>query len=370
MTGKKADRIKGWQQSLQSAIDSLIIDELLIEGGFDPLVNPEFDVDFVFNEIEQERLIAKENHEIHKFNSNLQSFEETRAAIGKDPTVDESRLHFNMFGNTANEAAQAATENKSQPENQNGKRDGPKRQTESEKHYSLDESDEQTPFQSLLEKNIKQSADTLSQIYEDMKKSVLYQIERRESRNTFPMNIKSGMIRFNQLEQDRLSKTMESHAKEMLMSGILSAHESVSSYKQVKMSVAHGTIRTFITENNKSLEERLKKVIDSRLKTITSEKEVGLAIHSVFKSLQHQMISSVKSAYVKSYNYGYALGLLSADESYASVYYEGECKSCLSRSKEIINLKQFSSLDEIAIFYRIPSWHPNCECELKNVKGG
>ena len=82
------------------------------------------------------------------------------------------------------------------------------------------------------------------------------------------------------------------------------------------------------------------------------------------------MISSVKSAYVKSYNYGYALGLLSADESYASVYYEGECKSCLSRSKEIINLKQFSSLDEIAIFYRIPSWHPNCECELKNVKGG
>ncbi|MED3353251.1 hypothetical protein P4388_32615, partial [Bacillus thuringiensis] len=148
MSGIKADRVKGWQKAIQTKIDKYMIDEILIEGGFDPLVNPDFDINFVFDEFEQEKKIAKENHALLMWNSNIATWEETRIECGREPVADESRLAFQMIGATTTDAE---VDNKNAPENQNGKRTAPKKKTEAlqesvfnhipiERYDSLDES--------------------------------------------------------------------------------------------------------------------------------------------------------------------------------------------------------------------------------------
>ena len=97
MTGTKADRVKGWQLQIQDQIDKYLIEELLVEGGFDPIVNPEFDCDFVFNEIELESIIKKESHEIFKFTNNAITWEEMREGLGEEPVAEESHLFYQMI---------------------------------------------------------------------------------------------------------------------------------------------------------------------------------------------------------------------------------------------------------------------------------
>lgn len=130
MGGIKADRVKAFQLAIMTHFNKQVIEELLIEGGFDPYVNPDHEVEIVFNEIEMEQLIKRETHEIYKFEHNIISFEEVRSNINLDPVVDEARLMHNMLGKGSEEDASKETDNKQKPENQNGKRTGPKKATE------------------------------------------------------------------------------------------------------------------------------------------------------------------------------------------------------------------------------------------------
>lgn len=374
MTGQKADRVKGWQKIIQTAIDSFIVDELLVEGGFDPLINPDFDVDFVFNEIEMEQKIKQENHEIHKFNSNLQTWEETRQAIGKDPVADESRLHYQMIGGFGSEAAINTTGNQNQPENQNGKRLGPKRATEFEESvmngitFSEKESDRQ--FKKLIDENTNVIQDKLNQSYDHMRQEIIRQIETRKNRNEFPLKNVSEMYRFNQLETDRFNELLVKQTNVMLQKGIEQAETQYGREIKINQSLAIETIKSEIEEQTIRLQESLKHSINTKLKEATSEEEIISGITSIFETLRFRVKTNAKTMLAKGYNYGYVLTLMSQDEDYASVYYEGTCQTCIRKSREKIKLKQLSSLDEVAIFYRIPPWHPNCECEVVHFKGG
>lgn len=90
------DRIKSYQRTLAEQIRFSIINELLLEAGFNPFGHVEGresdECWFRFKEIDLDSQIARENHEINKFNSNLQTMEETRQNLGLDPEVDEDRL--------------------------------------------------------------------------------------------------------------------------------------------------------------------------------------------------------------------------------------------------------------------------------------
>lgn len=141
MGGIKTDRVKSFARTIGIEFTRQIIEELLVEGGFDPFANPDYAVELVFNEIEMEALIKRETHEIFKFEHNAQTFEEMRLAIGKDPMVDESRLNRFIAAELASQQAaekeaaagggSSETDNKQTPENQSGKRSGPKKATES-----------------------------------------------------------------------------------------------------------------------------------------------------------------------------------------------------------------------------------------------
>lgn len=92
------DTVKYIQRILSIFIKEKILNELLLEGGYNPILNEEDMVSYEFEEISLETKVKKENHEMLKFQSNIIPFEDTRRNMGmKDTIIDESRLYKNMI---------------------------------------------------------------------------------------------------------------------------------------------------------------------------------------------------------------------------------------------------------------------------------
>ena len=91
------DTVKYIQRILSTFIEWQIINELLLEGGFD-IFDPLNRVEYVFEEISLETKIKKENHEMLKWQSNVTTFEEGRRRMGmRDVPDDEERLFQRMI---------------------------------------------------------------------------------------------------------------------------------------------------------------------------------------------------------------------------------------------------------------------------------
>lgn len=120
------DLVKDFQINLEGSIQS-IVNEILFEGGYDPVLEEEDRVAFEFVEIEQNVKIARENHELMKYLSNAQSIDSYLRNIGEDPINDDEleRFYGNLFGGADKNKPEDQVDNKNQPENQHGKQDGP-----------------------------------------------------------------------------------------------------------------------------------------------------------------------------------------------------------------------------------------------------
>lgn len=85
------NRIQAFQRILAVGIDSFIIQEILIEGGFDPILNPNDDVDFVFNQIDIDEVVKQENHTIYLYEHNSITEDEMRYDLGREALDDSER---------------------------------------------------------------------------------------------------------------------------------------------------------------------------------------------------------------------------------------------------------------------------------------
>lgn len=149
MTDELSDRIKAFQQAIETGINFFIIKDLLIEGGFDPLNNPDDVVTFEFLENDLDRKIKAENHAIYKYEHNSITEDEMRDEIGKDPITDRSKMFQTLItqANAAYEASLSSssttsssgdeeqgtgeTNNKNKPTNQHGTKTSSKKTTNS-----------------------------------------------------------------------------------------------------------------------------------------------------------------------------------------------------------------------------------------------
>lgn len=95
-TTEFVDRVKAFQRAFVADIDQMIIHELLMEGGFDPILNPDDNVDFVFNEIDYDAKIKNENHAIFQYVQNSITENEMRMLIGRDPITDRAQMYMNL----------------------------------------------------------------------------------------------------------------------------------------------------------------------------------------------------------------------------------------------------------------------------------
>lgn len=93
MESQAHDTVKHIQRTMAIFLREHMINELLLEGGFNPILNSEDVVNFVFNEINIETRIKLENHEMAKFQSNMITYPEMRRMIGKKEQVDIEELY-------------------------------------------------------------------------------------------------------------------------------------------------------------------------------------------------------------------------------------------------------------------------------------
>lgn len=88
--------VREFQNVIRTFIEESIINELLLEGGFQ--IDENNRVDFFFPEIDIDDKIKFENHIINMYTNNVMTEEESRIAIGLDPLTDDQRygMYFNM----------------------------------------------------------------------------------------------------------------------------------------------------------------------------------------------------------------------------------------------------------------------------------
>lgn len=145
MTDEMSDRIKAFQLCIEQGVTFHIVKELLIEGGFDPLNNPDDIVTFEFLENDMDRKIKAEVHSIYKYEHNSITEDEMRDEIGKDPITDRALMYQTLitqanaqveaqakaqFSNTSTSGTKS-TNNKNTPTNQHGTKTSPKKTTNS-----------------------------------------------------------------------------------------------------------------------------------------------------------------------------------------------------------------------------------------------
>lgn len=159
LSGEFADRVKAFQKVMAIFVNQFIVKELLMEGGFDPILNPDDAVSFTFKEIDIDAKIKAENHAIYKYEHNAISEDEMRELLGRDPIEDgdqRTKMHLQVItlatmeasaalsptstDNSADSATKSSdktkkeTDNKNKPTNQSGTKTSPKKESH-EVHY-------------------------------------------------------------------------------------------------------------------------------------------------------------------------------------------------------------------------------------------
>jgi hypothetical protein len=403
MGGMKADRVKGWQQQIQVQIDRFILEEILLEGGFDSLQNPDFNVDFVFNEIEQEMRIKMDTHEIFKFEHNAQTFEEMRKNLGSEPVVDESRLYYQMIGMQQAEhqaALDQETANKQQPANQHGARSGPKKSTEwsySEQYYqekypavglfrytgpirerkaaqNWDIDLQESVFKRYPVERVDELKRSVDVIYLDIEADVMAEMQRMQERKVFPIvSSKESLLSSIYFGKDKMVQQVQKVAGHAVGEGIKGAMKDAKRGRNaaIDLSMALRVVSESAKQSFDTTEKLLHSMLAEKLDGLDDAVEAVLRVKGVFQSLRYRNALLCRTIIAKAYNYGYVLAMAKYGELeiYAE-YTEGSCPTCLEKSQIPINLSHLSSLDEMTIYDHIPPWHPNCDCPLTLGKGG
>ena len=98
------DKVKQMQKMFAELIRVNIFNEILLEGGFDPVVNPYSDsisdrCYFKFNEIDVDTQVKKETHVVQKFVNSMITLPEARKELGIDPEYDKDQLFTALQAN-------------------------------------------------------------------------------------------------------------------------------------------------------------------------------------------------------------------------------------------------------------------------------
>lgn len=367
MSSQKVDRVKGWQQQIAPQIDKWLIDELLIEGGFDPLINSEFDIDFVFNEIENEKKMALENHATQLWTNNGITFEEYRQELGRDPSADEGRLFVNMIGeiqsqqtiNQSTAAAAAKAENgtvanRNQPENQHGKKPAAKEGS----NVSIE-------FKENKSYNLSESTTKSLKILENLLEEALFDI-KQYANATISGKIKSNVAPLSNglLERKFLTATRSA------INGLLIEGSDI--YLTEFSHATRGNIRRqnefileYASEWYEKLSKDVKKDTDQIFEEDTSAAYKLSMIQVKIERYRGRIQQFVDYIGHKTVNYGYLLTASYNQEESLYIESDNGCGYCKTMADTRIATKFLSDYEEKALFYKLPPYHSNCKCQIR-----
>lgn len=378
------DVVKYIQRILATFYENYMISELLLEGGYNPILKEEDMVTYEFEEISLETKIKKENHEMTRYQGNITTLDEARRKMGmKDAPEDEERLYKNLIEKTSRiaeidatykhqkemqdktlaaqkEAAKAAASsnnnsssqstgttgggskkpkttkssspnkdaaNKNQPENQHGK-------TSVKVKESLD-TQEGFDIKGCTKKNSEKEFKLIFKKYEDL-------------RNDIKENEDIDLIM--PISKESISSEIIKHVNTYSMNGItdaLNEIEKLGRYKAYPSTTPD--LFDFYDEVQTNIESLLKE-IKSKIKS--EEKDID----AVFDTYQYRVRFITDYVIRKAYWYSFIKTAASCDIEKAYVLFNSESDQ-KNIKKDVINTKAFS-------YEEIPAYHSFCNCEV------
>lgn len=279
MTSEMADRIRAICRVIEMFFNSFITKELLMEGGYDPVLNPDQAVEFKFNDNDVDVMIKKQVHAIYKYEHNSITEDEMRDEIGMDPIPDGERakmfvelitretarqqaeLNMQAQKEAAKQNGTAETNNKQK--NQGGKSSGNTgNKKQATKKDSVDPmiigliKDSVDNLEVSIDNYIKECFDTGSQVLQtvmikkivDCNKEILYTISRNpEIGNDIRDSITKLSTRLiNQIHTDMVGTNT-----------IANTESSIIDIIDVRVSIYRDSLIKYITEYNQSMQMQL-----------------------------------------------------------------------------------------------------------------
>jgi hypothetical protein len=360
------DRVKAYQRIIEQYVNSKIIYELLLEGGYDPLVNVNDVVQFQFREIDLEAKMAEQNHIVQLFTQNAITHEEMRLKLGYDPVQDENRLYFNMVTipvavqtaqasstdteNADTKAANNAGANKNQPANQNGARASAKTTKNSAVHESV------TTEKTYSGVQADRLLNSLINSYDSAKTDVIKQVNKHiKSGKSLTEFSKKDIALTCNLLADYMGSISARYTGFAFIEGASDAQSQAGSNRSdINITYNIGLMNQEFKEKTSKLVEDLMDQIELRVRT-SSEEDVASKIVGVFSTLQYRLKFISTTQVYGSYNAGFAKTArsLGYTEAY-STSSEAGCDVCGMSSQTPINLLSGA----------FPPFHPNCSCKL------
>lgn len=401
MESQAHDTVKHIQRTMSIFVQEFIINELLLEGGFNPILNEDDKVSFVFNEINIETKIKVENHEMAKFQSNMITYEEMRRTLGKKEEVDIEDLYkfkveveadrrmtehktegsleiTKQSGQNAldlqaanaetqievakqNAKAQSANNSSSSSTDSSGKKssspngNGKNKSTAPNKTISNKNTPENQHGKTSVKvkeassnviRNKAKDKETYSSVYKKY-----YQLANDVAKNKEDIDILLPLALDNMLMETKIYMNMSS------IEGVNAATQDIK--KIQKSIVTLPTIRISMSLCENEAKKSLTKLLKDVKKKIAKEEDPK-QIKAIFESLEYRIRFMLEYILPKMYWYSYLKTGQALKYTYAEVDFNGS-EDELEHSK-YIDLNNIN-LDDI------PPYHPFCDCKINFKKG-
>ena len=373
MEGLMHDTVKYFQSNLSVFIEKFVFNELLLEGGYNPIFNADDEVKFEFNEINLDTKIKQENHYINEYQGNAISFEEMRRAIGrKAEGVDENRLYTTMIttksavdvlnaktaaenatgnGNLSNGSGQSsatpngAVSSVSQPTNQHGTTSAKMNES-----LSLNENMFKLNNESPLTKK-------LNQISKKNQHEARFKNQYSQMYKLF-MNMRNDIAKTEKFPKTKVNKYIKEFSKEFNILLEDSARLGYSSSQLLNTIVDLKDLNPDYVSND--LKELSKKQIESFITGLADKiNQKERPVIDVFDFMAYRLRFASEYLSQKSYNYAYVLG----------------CKE-MGVPKLKLNLsdkhkEEYDSTIDTNNFNinQIPPFSPYCSCGIQRPEG-
>lgn len=359
------DAVKYFQKSISNFIQNNLFNELLLEGGFNPILNEGDIVYFVFNEINLETKVKVENHYLNQYQGNAITFEELRQELGRradnislDDVYANAVTQKNKMDLVWAGKGMLTPDGTASPENGDPKA-ADKSSDENKQISNTDQPENQHGKSSVNIKEFKESADDRNKITKkniDIYKknfSVIYN-KFQAMRNDVCDDVKNQDAFTIPLTRESIMKMLEKYMEKELAAGYKKAIRDCGN-KSPDFTFDIQTIN--IVKETKNIIDEIFKEISKRIKKCETREEK----ESVFNSLEYRLRFLTEYTVSKAYWYAYVktCNALGKEKVYVDFGNSEDKKS----HKNVIDTKHFS-LDDI------PPFHAYCSCKIKTEKGG
>jgi hypothetical protein len=383
MSRNLVDSVKDFQQVVESFVDHLIINELLLESTFeeDPL-SEENIVHLKFKEIDISTQIKKEAHYADQFNKDIVTHDEARIAMGRDPIElpsqeeqendqdwgsrypDWQKMRWKMFKEPElliqsidepySLVSKAAIANRSlgvtAQQAQEATADIEKVKKEKQKTKTSLPKADLTTRREIVKRITNTTDSVLVNHFNDLQSGITTYLDFKK---VYDNDWISKLLNIN------ISKVVDSLIA-IQMSEFKNSYLSINYQIDNNYLSATKKARIQLTERtNYYIDKLILNINDSLKKNLTDkhENDYGTIAREVFNSFNYR-ISTIEDVELgKAKNFGIALALKNSGQSELYIDTLSDCVKCKNRGAKTL------SLDNLLID-DLPPYHSACNCKL------